>query len=253
MKKLTLAAALVASMAGMTAAHAYQSEVGADYNYVDYDNGASGDQFGIDATYYFNPVTDSNVPLAEAGFMNRAGNAKLRASFADAGNTDVSDIGIGAEYYIPDTDFYVSGQVARVDVENDFIGDYDYTRYAAEVGYLPTANFLIAAGLVGSKFEGDDSTDPSIRAKYVTRVGQHDWNFEAGGVFGDQDRYNLAADYYVDSTFSVGAQYVNDDLTDRDDFGIRARKFINQQASIEGNLGFGDNANTFGLRGTYRF
>ncbi|XID74815.1 putative porin [Alkanindiges sp. WGS2144] len=252
MKKLTLAAALLASL-GMTAAHAYQTEVGADYNYIDYDNGGSGDQFGIDGTYYFNPVTDNNVPLAEAGFMNRASNAKLRASFADNDNTDVSDIGIGAEYFVPDTDFYLSGEVARVDVDRDFGSDFDYTRYAAEVGYLPAPNFLIAAGLVGSKVDGDNSTDPSIRAKYVTRVGEHDWNFEAGGVFGDQDRYNLAADYYVDPTFSVGAQYVNDDLNDRDDFGIRARKFFNQQVSLEGNLGFGDNANTFGLRGTYRF
>lgn len=250
MKKLALAAALLATM---SAANAYQTEVGADYNYVDYDQGSSGDQFGIDGKYYFNPVTDNNAPLAEAGFMNRASNAKLRASFADAGNKDTSDIGIGAEYYVPNTDFYVSGEVARVDEDYDVGPDNDYTRYAAEVGFLPAPNFLIAAGLVGNKVNGDNNTDPSIRAKYVTRVGQHDWNFEAGGVFGDQDRYNLAADYYVDNTFSIGGQYVNDDLTNRDDFGIRARKFFNQQVSLEGNLGFGDDSNTFGLRGTYRF
>ena len=62
MKKLTLAAALVASMAGMTTAHAYQSEVGADYTYFDVDGGDSVNSFGVDAKYYYNPVTDSNAP-----------------------------------------------------------------------------------------------------------------------------------------------------------------------------------------------
>jgi hypothetical protein len=250
MKKLALATALLATM---SAANAYQTELGAGYSYIDPDNGSSADGYQLDATYYFNPVTDNNVPLAEAGFMNRASNAKVHANFADYGNVDSSDVGIGAEYYIPNTDFYVSGQVARVDIESDFGGDFDYTRYAAEVGFLPAPNFLIAAGLVGSKVDGDNTTDPSLRAKYVTRVGQHDWNFEAGGVFGDQDIYNLGADFYVDQTFSIGAQYLNDDNRNQDEIGLRARKFFNQQVSLEGNLGFGDDYNTFGLRGTYRF
>ena len=249
MKKLTLAAALVASMAGMTTAHAYQSEVGADYTYFDVDGGDSVNSFGVDAKYYFNPVTDSNAPLAEAGFMNRAGNVGVRIAGDDADNNTV-EYGIGAEYYIPNTDFYVSGNVSRVE------DDYDHAnQFGAEVGYLPAPNFLIAAGLVGTKYNGDSNTDPSIRAKYVTRVGQHDWNFEAGGVFGDYDSYNLAADYYIDNTFSIGGQYVNTDLgaDDYDVFTVRARKFINQQTSIQGELGFGDDTNTVGLRGTYRF
>lgn len=249
MKKLTLAAALVASMAGMTTAHAYQSEVGADYTYFDVDGGDSVNSFGVDAKYYFNPVTDSNAPLAEAGFMNRAGNVGVHVAADDADN-NTTEYGINAEYYIPNTDFYVSGKVSRVE------DDFDHAnRFGAEVGYLPAPNFLVAAGLVGTKVNGDSNTDPSIRAKYVTRVGQHDWNFEAGGVFGDYDTYNLAADYYVDNTFSIGGQYVNTDLGagDYDVFTVRARKFINQQTSIQGELGFGDDTNTVGLRGTYRF
>ncbi len=249
MNKLTLAAALVASMTGMTAAHAYQVEAGADYTYFDVDKGDSVNNFGVDATYYFNPVTDNNAPLAEAGFMNRAGNVGVRIATDDADN-DTTQFGVGAEYYIPDTDFYVSGNVSRVE------DDYGHAnQFGAEVGYLPAPNFLVAAGLVRTKTGGESNTDPSIRAKYVTRVGEHDWNFEAGGVFGDYDSYNIAADYYVDNTFSIGGQYVNTDLGagDYDTFNIRARKFINQQVSVQGELGFGDDTNTFGLRGTYRF
>ena len=250
MKKLTLAAALVASMAGMTAAHAYQSEVGGDYTYTDKDNGDSTNTFGVDAKYYFNPVTDSNAPLAEAGFMNRAGNVGVRVATNDADN-EKTEYGIGAEYYVPNTDFYVSGKVDRIDEDKS----KDTTKYAAEVGYLPAPNFLVAAGIVRSKVGDDSNTDPSIRAKYVTRVGQHDWNFEAGGVFGDNDDYHFQADYYVDNTFSIGGKYQNKDngTNNTDTFGVVARKFINQQTSVQGELGFGDDANTVGLRGTYRF
>lgn len=249
MNKLTLAAALVASMTGMTAAHAYQMEAGADYTYFDVDNGDSVNAFGLDATYYFNPVTDNNAPLAEAGFMNRAGNVKARISTDDA-DDETTQYGVGAEYYIPNTDFYVSGNVSRTEFDDDHAN-----QFGAEVGYLPAPNFLIAAGLVRTKVGDSSNTDPSIRAKYVTRVGEHDWNFEAGGVFGDYDTYNIAADYYVDNTFSIGGQYVNTDLGagDYDVFTVRARKFINPQTSIQGELGFGDDTNTVGIRGTYRF
>ncbi len=250
MKKLTLAAALVASMAGMTAAHAYQSEVGADYTYTDNDNDDSVNTFGVDAKYYFNPVTDSNAPLAEAGFMNRAGNVGVRVATDDADNQK-TDYGINAEYYIPDTDFYVSGKVNRKEADESD----STTNYGAEVGYLPAPNFLVAAGIVRTKDGNDSNTDPSIRAKYVTRVGQHDWNFEAGGVFGDNDDYNFAADYYVDNTFSIGGKYRNIDngTNNKDTFGVVARKFINQQTSVQGELGFGDDANTIGLSAKYRF
>lgn len=246
MKKLALAAALLATM---SAANAYQTEVGADYTYFDNDNGDSTNAFGADATYYFNPVTDNNAPLAEAAFMNRASNVGVRIAGDDADN-NTTEYGINGEYYVPNTEFYVSGNLSRVEFDDDHAN-----QYGAEIGYFPAPNFLIAAGLVGTEYNDDSSTDPSIRAKYVTRVGQHDWNFEAGGVFGDYDTYNVAADYYVDNTFSIGGQYENTDLGagDYDVMTVRARKFINQQTSVQGELGFGDDTNTVGLRGTYRF
>ena len=246
MKKLALATALLASM---SAANAYQTEVGADYTYFDVDNGDSVNNFGADATYYFNPVTDNNAPLAEAAFMNRASNVGVRVAGDDADNETV-EYGIKGEYYVPNTDFYVSGNLSRVEFDDDHAN-----QYGAEIGYFPAPNFLIAAGLVGTEYNDDSNTDPSIRAKYVTRVGQHDWNFEAGGVFGDNDEYNFLADYFVDNTFSIGGKYQNIDngVDNKDTFSVRARKFINQQTSIQGELGFGDDTNTFGLRGTYRF
>lgn len=85
--------------------------------------------------------------------------------------------------------------------------DFDTTYYAAEVGYLAAPGFLIAAGLKGYDNDNDDGVDPTLRAKYVTtlRSNGKDINLEAGATFGDLDEYNLKADYFIDKTFSVGA------------------------------------------------
>jgi hypothetical protein len=39
--------------------------------------------FGVDGTYYFNPVQTRNAPLAEAAFLNRASNVKANVNYAD--------------------------------------------------------------------------------------------------------------------------------------------------------------------------
>ena len=86
-----------------------------------------------------------------------------------------------------------------------------------------------------------------------------DINLEAGAGFGDLDEYNLAADYFIDKTLSVGVDYASKDLgpTDTNEFGISARKFINQQVSLEGRVGFGEvgnnDYNKFGVAAKYRF
>ncbi|HJE52965.1 MAG TPA: putative porin, partial [Acinetobacter pseudolwoffii] len=113
---------------------------------------------------------------------------------------------------------------------------------------------LVALGLVGiSEDNADDEIDPTLRAKYVTQVGQYDMNFEGGASFGDIDAYNLGADLYLDKTFSVGLGFSDSDLEGNDVFTIRAKKFFNQQVSLEGSINFADNADTFGVRGAYRF
>ena len=105
--------------------------------------------------------------------------------------------------------------------------------------------------------DGDDGADPTVRAKYVTKVGQYDANFEAFGAFGDLDEYKVRGDLYLDKTLSVGADYYNNDLNDQSEVGINARKFFNQQVSLEGRVGFGEQGNndynSFGVAAKYRF
>ena len=262
MKKLAIASALLSALAVTGTAHAYQSEVGASAAYIDPDNGSSGNAFGIDGTYYFNPVQTRNAPLAEAAFLDRASNVNAHATFADRGDTDDNTYGIGAEYYVPNSDFYLGGDVSRNNTEyRDSFGnkyDFDTTYYAAEVGYLPAPGLLIALGLKGYDNDNDDGVDPTLRAKYVTQLSNgNDINLEAGASFGDLDEFNVAADYFIDKTLSVGVDYYNNDLADQNEFGINARKFFNQQVSLEGRVGFGEignnDYNSFGLATKYRF
>lgn len=260
MKKLTLATALFAATASLVTmnANAYQFEVGAGAGYIDPDNGGSGSQFDLNGTYYFNPVQDKNAPLAEAAFVNRASNVSVGANFADRGNVDDNTYGAGVEYFVPNSDFYLGGNISQNEVSVDGSNrDFDTTYYAAEVGYLPVPNLLVAVGVKGYDNDVDDGVDPTIRAKYVTQLGGKDVNLEAGASFGDLDEFNLAADYYLDKTFSVGADYYTNDITDQSEFGVKARKFVNQQTSLEGRIGFGEvgsnDYNSFGVAAKYRF
>ncbi|OTG64225.1 putative porin [Acinetobacter silvestris] len=255
MKKLAIATALFSTLAVAGTANAYQAEVGGTINVIDPDHANTTTGFGIDGTYYFNPVQVKDAPLNEAGFLNRASNVKANVAYSDNDDLKITTFGGGVEYFVPNTDFYASAGIQHAKAEfHDF--DTKTTSYNAEVGYLPVPGLLIAAGIVGvDQKDGDNNVDPAIRAKYVTKVGQYDMNFEAATSFGDVDYYNLGADLYLDKTFSVGAGYsgTNGDLNDEDVFSIRAKKFFNQQVSLEGSVGFGDNYNTYGVRGAYRF
>ena len=225
MKKLAIASALLSALAITGTAHAYQAEVGASAGLIDPDNGSSSGSFGVDGTYYFNPVQTRNAPLAEAAFLDRASNVNAKYQYDEVGDDERHRYGIGAE-----------------------------------VGYLPAPGLLIAAGLKGYDNDYDDGVDPTLRAKYVTSLSNgKDINLEAGAGFGDLDEYNLAADYFIDKTLSLGVDYYSKDRDygDTNEFGINARKFFTPQVSLEGRVGFGEvgnnDYNKFGVAAKYRF
>ena len=156
-------------------------------------------------------------------------------------------------HLIPNSDFYLNGNIWQTKHEADGVEDLDTTIYSAEVGYLPVPGLLIAAGLLGYDNDYGDDVDPTLRAKYVTQVGAYDMNFEGGASFGDIDAYSFGADLYLDKTLSVGLGFSDTDGKDADVFTIRAKKFFTQQVSLEGAIDFADDGNVFGLRGAYRF
>ena len=249
-KKIALATALIASLG---TAHAYQAEVGGTIAYVDPDHGDSTVGFGLDGKYFFNPVQVKNHPLNEAAFLERASNVNAALSYADNDFAESTVIGAGIEYFVPNSDFYLSAGINHQSIDT-VEGDADQLGYTAEVGYLPAPGLLLAIGLAGYDNDLDDDVDPTLRAKYVTQVGAYDMNFEAATSFGDVDYYGLGADLYLDKTLSLGVSYASDfDSVSDDVFTLRAKKFFTQQVSLEGSVAFGDDDNTFGVRGAYRF
>ena len=260
MKKLVIASALLSALAITGTANAYQAEVGASAGLIDPDNGSSSGSFGVDGKYYFNPVQTRNAPLAEAAFLDRASNVGANYQYDEVGDNERHQYGVNAEYFVPNSDFYVSGNIGRDDRKISNGPNFDETVYGAEVGYLPAPGLLIAAGVRGYDNDYDDGVDPTLRAKYVTTLSNgKDINLEAGAAFGDLDEYNVKADYFIDKTLSIGADYYSKDNgpLDTNEFGISARKFFTPQVSLEGRVGFGEEGNNdynkFGVAAKYRF
>lgn len=256
MKKLSIATAIVASLFAFNA-NAYQAEVGGQYSRIDNDHGKDLNQFGANGTYYFNPVQVRNSPLAEAAFLDRASNVNANVDYANNSGNRNTQYGAGVEYYVPNSDFYVGGNVGRSEYKVSGFSSTKTTTYGAEVGYLPAPGLLIAAGAQGyDTKDGGDDVNPTLRAKLVTTAPNgHDLNLEARGVFGsgDNKQYSAGADYYIDKSFSVGADYLKNKAIDQDEWGIRARKFVDQNLSVEGRVGLGDNFDTYTIGANYRF
>lgn len=246
MKKLAIVSALLATLAGVNVAHAYQYEVGAGISRTDPDTGKATNDLTVEGTYYLAPVDVKNYPLAEAAFMNRASNVNAALTYGKNSPTTKTDISVGGEYYVPNSDFYASAGYANDRRKNAGTTDNN-ENFDAEVGMLPMPNLLVAVGVAGNS----DNTDPTLRAKYVYKLGANDVNLEANASFGDLDQFGIGADYYFDRTLSLGAAY--NDNGNTDSFGIRARKFISQDVSVAGFVDFGDNSDKFGVAGTYRF
>ena len=251
LKKLALVAAV---FAGVGTAHAYQAEVGASLAYIDPDSADSIVGFAVDGTYYFNPVQIKNSPLNEAAFLNRASN--VNANFGYASNDDVKlyNFGLGAEFFIPDSDLYARVNFSHNEAEHGFGSfsvDTELQTYSAEIGYLPTPGLLLAAGLSGWDNDVEDGIDPTLRAKFVGPFGNNNVNLEAYIGFGDLDEFRLQADYYINRSLSIGADYYDNDAVD--EFGLNIKKFINTQTSLEARVGFADAEDNFSLRAAYRF
>lgn len=264
-KKLALATAL---LAGLSTAHAYQFEINGGYENTDFDGEGDLDTFFINGKYYLNGVQVKNAPLAEAAFLSKASNIGLGyANASGDGDEDIDVVGLSGEFYIPNTQFYVGGTINQV----DFAGD-DNTGYALEVGYLPINGLLLAIGAANESVDpvqvanygfmtnllnqvtvGED-TAVSLRAKYVTQIGNHFANFEGLSYFGDETTYRLGADLYIDPTLSVGVSIADSTADDSETvFGVRAQKFFTPTIAVGVNYTTVDEIDSYGINGTFRF
>lgn len=265
-KKLAISTALIASLG---TAHAYQAELNAGYENTDFgDISGDLDTLFMNGKYYLNAVQVKNAPLAEAAFVDKASNIGFGyANASGDGDEDIDVYGVSGEFYIPNTQFYLSGTINQLDV-----ADEDNTGYAFEAGYLPINGLLLAFGAANESLDpvqvanygfvpnlfnaltvGDD-TAVSLRAKYATQIGNHYTNFEGLTYFGDETTYRLGADLYLDPTLGVGVSIADSTADDSETiFGLRAQKFFTPAIAAGVNYTTTDGADSFGINGTLRF
>lgn len=264
MKKIFLATAIAAL--SISAAQAYQVELngGATYDSIDIPGGSS-EVFGLGAggTYYFNSVSGKSGPLAEAAFIQRASNVNASYSYAQNNDLDANrnNFNVGGEFYVPNSNFYAAASIGRTNDKVKGFKQVGVNDYSVQVGILPITNLLLTVGVAGLDTKNNDDTDPTISAKYLTKIGNNDVNLEGNARFGDNnDFYGISGDYYLDRTLSVGASFDLSTFDNADDdyaFGVNARKFIEENISVQGGVTVGKYANrdAYGLLvgGTYRF
>ena len=277
LKQLALTTALIASFG---TAHAYQAEINANYENTSFDGDSEDlDTFGISGKYYLNGVNTKNSPLAEAAFLSKASNIGLGYANSsideDGADLEIDTVGLNGEFFIPNSQFYVSASLNRseVTVESEFgKASDDNVGYALEAGYLPVDGLLIAAGVAKENLDPmyvskngfidtfsnisavADDTAVTLRAKYVTQIGNHFTNFEGATYFGDETAYRLGADLYIDPTLSVGVSFMDTTFDDFDTvWAVRAQKFFTPAIAVGLNYTTTEDADSYGINGTFRF
>lgn len=270
-----------ALLAISTSSFAYNGQIDAGFTNFDHDSDIidSNGQINLKGTYYFNPVTIKG-PLNEAAFLGHNSNVYADYSYNYAESKDISipagtasrDITShhfngGIEYYVEK--FYLNAGLGfgQLEVEDKLatpIGTLSNTEkedlyaYRAVAGYMPISNLLLAAGTVGYQSNNEDHDDNRLllKAKYVAPIGtgQH-FNLEANALLGHTDDLAIAADYYFNPAFNIGAEYsINDDGEDYTDaFAVRAKYFVNSNFAVGGAIGFGDDINVFNINASIRF
>lgn len=260
--------------------HAYQAEINANYENTSFDGDSEDlDTFGISGKYYLNGVNTKNSPLAEAAFLSKASNIGLGYANSsideDGADLEIDTVGLNGEFFIPNSQFYVSGSLNRseVTVESEFgKASDDNVGYALEAGYLPVDGLLIAAGVAKENLDPmyvskngfidtfsnisavADDTAVTLRAKYVTQIGNYFTNFEGATYFGDETAYRLGADLYIDPTLSVGVSFMDTTFDDFDTvWAVRAQKFFTPAIAVGLNYTTTEDADSYGINGTFRF
>ncbi|ENX33026.1 hypothetical protein F889_02957 [Acinetobacter colistiniresistens] len=285
MKNLNLLAVLVSACFAINA-HAYQTEANGAYEHINMDDG-KGNSAVISGKYYFNPVQTRNVPLAEAAFLDKASNigggyaySKLKDD-QEFGDLQFNMLGLQGEFYVPNTQFYLSGALHRTNVKATINGIGSDSKksdgYNLEAGFLPISGLLLAVGVAdlsdslnpvqvaqygftnalsnAAIVSGEnDDTAVSLRAKYVAQIGGYYTNFEALSYIGDETTYRLGADLYLDPTLNVGVSFADSTAKDSDSvFNIHAQKFFTPQFALGVGYTTTDGVDAFALNGTVRF
>lgn len=224
LKLITVASGLLVS--SLTLADTYQTDLRASVSRYD-NNYYSSDtnDYMLEGAYYFDAVKTTNLPLAEAAYLNKSSN--VFASVYDRPeqhhNRSLQSFALGAEVYIPENFLYVKAGVVR---RSSNYSDRD--DWFTAVGVTPIDGLLLT-----TEYFHDAGYDANIHAKYVTDIGSGQFiNLEAAYTDADSgSQIELGGDFYFDNTFSVGALVSDYDWGT--DYTVRTRKFFTESFSAD--------------------
>jgi hypothetical protein len=278
----TIIAGFSLAAAPVAFSSAYQSEISATYSEIDLENSSSDlNNFTLGGTYYFSPVDTANRPLAEAAFLQKANNVYLNgvysrykehdSGFNSSDKTTVYGRQIGADFYIPNSIFYLGAGITDVKtkyqwkdngVSSSETDDWD-SQWYIRAGITPIDGLQVWSEF----YEDVDISDSwNINAKYVMPVGTAgQWlNLEASYEDSDWDNGDaqtlfLAADYYLDSHLSVGGgvthyAYDEDNFnSNENEYFIRANQYFTDNIGVNISYADGDYESRWELGATIRF
>lgn len=284
--KVKLLPAIIAANAffvlPFASASSYQSEITAVYGESNYESdspSAENYDLQLKGTYYFSAIDTANRPLAESAFLQKASNVYVNGYYEEnkekgAGVFDKSNTygrGLGADFYIPNSIFFLGAGIADTKVKSEwkYDGDsYRETRDWDSSWYIKAGVAPVDGLLVWSEFYEDvDVSDFwNINAKYVMPVGSSgQWlNLEASYANsdwedGDIQTLSLAADYYLDNHLSVGggvthyAYDLDDYNTNENEYFVRANQYFTDSFAMNVQYADGDYESRWELGATIRF
>lgn len=241
-KIVSLAGAIGLALSAGAVASDYNVELGGQY--VDFD---FAEAWGADATIYFKPVQAGNGPLAEAAFLNRAGNVNFAYLRETSGDFNLP--AVGAEAYFGN--YYLAANYAR------FSNGIKLNDYGIRVGMMLGQNTRGTVGYNRTELPfGIDLDSYTVGIKHVMMLaGNTALNLEGeAGVVdnGSSDFiYNFQADYYFTPSFSLGARYSG--IESDDEWGLGTRYFFTPRVSGGLEYSRADGDDIFGLRVAARF
>ena len=246
MKLKLLIAALGVAASGFAIADSYQVDLGANaFRFENDHSNDTGKVYELGGIYYFKAVETNNLPLGEAAYLGKNSNvfAGFGLSPKQNGSPNQKVYAVGAEFYIPESFLYVSAGGSRYSANHEHDHDWFTT-----VGVTPIDGLLVT-----TSYNHDDGYDANIYAKYVTSIGTGQFiNLEAGFADTDFGTYkSVGGDFYIDNTFSVGANIADDDSGT--EYTLRTTKFFSEQFSAGLAVTDTEDGNQVVVGGSFRF
>src|SRR5690606_10509246 len=136
MKKYLVSLAVCSAFSSFAVADDYHFDVVGLLGKADTDIGSDGTLLGAGIQYHFQAVDTSKGPLAEAAFINKSSNVSALQLHTDSDGDNFDATVLGAEFYVPNTMFYVGFDYAIYDGDSD-------DSWSIDAGVTPIEGLLV--------------------------------------------------------------------------------------------------------------